>query len=414
MNIYHVYDAALKLRIILVLLSLLSFCSISLSQINEAPESNISRTIANCYPADTKEHIEANISILENAIATYGTKDPWAGKAFFLLSTLNGDLNKRKEALVDLDACLKLPEPYAGLHLAAQQMKMVNYSELKDKKKAIQAASALIKTPGPSSKRDSFVPSAYLLKAQWQDDIAKRDKKKIMAAVKTYKEFVTQSKGHSGKDWIRFQTLAVRSLAETLAEAGKNNDSAKIYNDYLKRFPNDPASSLMAMERLSVLKGGQGKLTIKDLQDIISKHPTNSGAGQHVLYQLAYAYYMQNDLKNAIPILKKMMDFIPNKTDSDYAPNQTADAGRLLMDAYQRLGDIRERNAVALEIQRRFPDLPESTDTKIALQHYQVADYSAEIGARNRRIALTAIFTGIIALVLLRMVINHRAKLNPN
>ncbi len=411
-KIKHKREKEIFLNVYVFLIFFIVMNSSASAQIKIPPKDGLSNAMLQGYPLDTESHALADEAIIESAIAKYGTTDPWACKAFYTLSTIHGYLNRPREAIADLDACLRLPETFSGLHLSAQQMRMVYFSQLKNYKKAVEALNALINTPGPADEREKLLPRAYLLKAQYQMDIAKNNKDKMSDVIKSYKQFILKSKMNKGHDWNEFRSFGLRALAESLYESGKIKDSIKTYNDFLKLYPKDSASALLAYERLSIIRGGENKISIADLKNIVSKYPTNPGSGQHVLYQLAFAYYLKDDLNDAIPILIKIMQFVPSPNDKEYFRNQTADAAILLMIIYQRLGEIDKRNAIAFEIQKRFPDLPESIDAKNMLSTFNLQNSKEAINQRKRAIELVTMVFAMLGMLAIRVFINRKARIS--
>lgn len=368
-----------------------------------APKTDLCRALRKLYPADTKAHIEANIQAIEAALAQYGTKDPWASKAFYELGHTRYLLGRYEEALPDLESCLRLPEPHVGVHFGAQNERIQILRRLGRPIEAIAATKDFAKTPAPPLLREKFMSNNLMVRA----DIQARLKNQKKAAADTYKEFLKLAKKKKSKYWKAWTPYAYRALADQLIRTGKIKEAVSTYDEFLKKYPKDPASSLIAMKRLRLVSCGKEEcvLTLKDLMQLVKSYPTNSGAGQHVLYELGMAYVTEDKLDSAAQVLKNMMNFKPEPDDREYSITLAARASLDLSQVLESLGKEDERAKVLEEIVRRFPDLPEA---KIAREYLK--QMRAE---RFRRSIYTAIKVGIpLAIIGVAILFTNRRRVN--
>lgn len=87
------------------------------------PRSLVAAITSGCFRLDTPAHLEANIGYLRAAIHRFGDKDPWAGKAYYVLGSAQMGAGRPDDALASFDKAAALPEPpYAnsGIHSSAR------------------------------------------------------------------------------------------------------------------------------------------------------------------------------------------------------------------------------------------------------------------------------------------------------
>ncbi|MDD3925589.1 MAG: tetratricopeptide repeat protein [bacterium] len=335
-----------------------------------ASETALSRALLKQYPADTKAHMEANIRLVEDAIARYGNSDPWAAKAFCELGHTRYLLGKYEEALSDFDSCLKLPEPYVGVHFAAQNERMQILQILRRPKEAIAASKELDNTSCPPAWQDKFLSNNFMVRAGIQAQL----KGQKQSAIDTYRLFIKAAKNKRNKYWQSWTSYAYRGLADQLVKTGNVKEAISVYDEFLKQYPDSPASALIAMKRLRLIKCGKEQciLSKEELLSCIKLYPTNTGAGQHVLYELAMAYTRDDKLNDAAVILNGMLIFKPKQDDQEYSVTLAARASLDLSDVLKILGKDAERERILLEIMQRFPDLPEAKIAKERLRQMRV------------------------------------------
>ncbi|MCL5103698.1 MAG: tetratricopeptide repeat protein [Armatimonadetes bacterium] len=330
-----------------------------------APKTDLTAALRLLHPGDTRAHLEANIRTIEDAISKYGTKDPWACKAFYLLGLSRYRLGRHEEALADFDSCLQIPEPYEGLHFYAQNMRTLTLKALGRNEEAIAAGKSVSKFPGKEPSRDKIISNSMLLAADMQLSQGQNEE-----AVKTYRQYLSIAAQKKSKDWDTMAPDVLRGLACRLVELGKTEEAIKIYDRYLKQFPNDPAVALMAMKRLKLVRTGKSaaRLSTKDMEQLVNSYPTNTGPSLYVLYDLAAAYEQNGRIADAAEVQHRILDFKPTSPRSEYPMLLAADAGLKLTSNLKRLGKEREQRKVLEEIVRRFPDTDYGKKGKEALE----------------------------------------------
>jgi len=79
------------------------------------PSSLMAAITSGGYPSDTPAHVAANVAFLKAQIQRFGDKDPWAGKAYYMLGNAQTGMQRHAEAVASYDKAIALPEPpYAG------------------------------------------------------------------------------------------------------------------------------------------------------------------------------------------------------------------------------------------------------------------------------------------------------------
>ena len=87
------------------------------------PRSLMAAITSGGFRPDTPTHLAANIGYLQSAIRRFGDKDPWAGKAYYVLGSAQMRMGRVDDALASFDKAIALPEPpYAnsGIHSSAR------------------------------------------------------------------------------------------------------------------------------------------------------------------------------------------------------------------------------------------------------------------------------------------------------
>jgi len=87
------------------------------------PRSLMAAITSGGFRPDTPAHLAANIGYFQAALRRFGDKDPWAGKAYYVLGSAQMGAGRTDDALASFDKAIALPEPpYAdsGIHSSAR------------------------------------------------------------------------------------------------------------------------------------------------------------------------------------------------------------------------------------------------------------------------------------------------------
>lgn len=338
--------------------------------VKKAPDTPLSRALTAGHTGNSPEEVKAQITYIENALAKYGTGDPWASRAFYLMAMAQFNLGKYQEALANLDACVKLPEPYSGLHLAAQQMRMMVQERLGNRSGAIEASRDLMKTDGPVDQKRIYQGTALLLRAEWQAASTKAKDGGMKAAAESYREFLRYQKKYPSKTGQKYNAFALRSLGGALEHSGETKKALAIYSDYLRKYPRSLDAIRVAMDRLGIQFKGLANIPTTELEKILAKYPTNSGYGQQVFYQLGFNYFANNQFDEASKALHKAWNMTPDKRDTQYSEDLAGKAAIMEMRSLNLAGMAVERDSVARQIISRFKGTEYAQEAERALAAY--------------------------------------------
>ncbi len=75
------------------------------------PRSLMAALTTGGYPSDTPAHAEADAAYLKAQIQRFGDKDPWAGKAYYMLGSVQVSAGHTADALASFAKAIALPEP---------------------------------------------------------------------------------------------------------------------------------------------------------------------------------------------------------------------------------------------------------------------------------------------------------------
>jgi tetratricopeptide (TPR) repeat protein len=106
-----------------VLVVLASGLALAVATAYSPPRSLEAAITSGGYPTDTPAHSAAEAAYLQAQIRRFGDKDPWAGKAYYVLGNAQAGAGRTDDALASFAKAIALPEPpYAnsGIHSSAQ------------------------------------------------------------------------------------------------------------------------------------------------------------------------------------------------------------------------------------------------------------------------------------------------------
>ncbi len=106
-----------------VLVALASGLAFTVATAYSPPSSLMAAITSGGYPSDTPAHVTANIAYFQAAIHRFGDKDPWAGKAYYVLGNAQMSAGREDDARASFDKAIALPEPpypNSGIHSYAR------------------------------------------------------------------------------------------------------------------------------------------------------------------------------------------------------------------------------------------------------------------------------------------------------
>ena len=136
-------------RILLVALAFGLILSIATAYTQ--PRSLMAALTSGGFPTDTPAHAEAEVTYLEGQIQRFSDKDPWAGKAYYVLGNAQVNAGHTDAALASFDKAIALPEPpYAnsGIHSSARYERINTLDAPGHYAEAVRETEALLKNGG--------------------------------------------------------------------------------------------------------------------------------------------------------------------------------------------------------------------------------------------------------------------------
>lgn len=346
--------------------------------IEKVPDTDLSRALLGGPTGSSAADNEAVITYIENMLAKYGTHDPWAGRAFYNIGMGHWHLGNYQDVLADFESCIKLPEPYSGIHLNAQQMRMMTLQQMGDYNGAIKASYDLLKTDGPNYEKSRYQSTALLLRAQWQSIFQKKEGMKNAAA--SYQAFLQYKQKNPSPTADRYSSFALRALGGALQKSQQGDQAVKIYDEYLRKYSKSLDAIKVAMDRLAIIYGGETKIPTDKLEEICSVYPINSGYGIQVIYQLGTNYFITSQYQSASIALRKAWHIVADKGDTSYSVDLSGEAALLEIRCLNLASMFSERDMIAKEIISHFKGTKYAQEAERILKSYH-ADTNTFTGA---------------------------------
>lgn len=147
---------ALARPLLTLLIASASGLALTVATAYTPPSSLVAAITSDGYRSDTPAHIQAKIALLQEALRRFGDKDPWAGKAYYLLGSVQMDAGQYGAAQASFNRCLQLPEPpysNSGIHLSAEYERINDLESAGRYQEALKAAQAFIQTAPHETQR---------------------------------------------------------------------------------------------------------------------------------------------------------------------------------------------------------------------------------------------------------------------
>ena len=164
-----------------VALALSAGLALAVATAQTEPHSLMAAITSGGFPLDTPAHAVAEAAFLKAQIERFGDKDPWAGKAYYMLGNAQTGMQHPAEAVASYDKAIALPEPpYAnsGIHSSARYERIDTleaagrYDEaVTDTQKLLQNGGRGLISPDLWENLRQRLPEFQMLR----DDMAKRD-----------------------------------------------------------------------------------------------------------------------------------------------------------------------------------------------------------------------------------------------
>jgi len=350
----------------------------------------------------TGNNTKAYIKAIEKAIKIYGDKDPWSCKAYYQLGMGYYADNQYDKAIIAFDKSLELPETLGDLHLYALNMKMNSFRLLGKKEEASKVAGEIAKTED-SGNGSLIVPNAMMVKAELEFDLESENE-----AIKTYEEIISKSK--NTKEWNELLPHACRTLIVLYSNKKMPQKAINICNLFIKKFPKNEATSYVAMQKEQLIKGKEigCPLSSKEIEKITKKYPTNTGLGQSVIYELANAYYNENNNSNAKRNFTKVFKYKKKATDEEYSTTLAVKAAENICEIYRLENNTRGQISILKEVIERFT--PEEYSIINAKGNLKVLEDNIRKDMLFKMVIPISIFIFIIILIIVIIVIKIKKR----
>ena len=317
--------------------------------------------------------LDAQITRLQDALKHYGTSDPWACKAFYEMAYSQYLLGRFNDAVQNSDAALALPESHPGIHLVAEQIRFLSFQSLGRLKDAFNAAEAIRNIPSTSDDlSDKIKTMSYILEAQSALRLPNRQQGSLHAAL-CFSALVKDAAKHpKNTEWQKNIAYALRGAGADFSDAGHDQEFIQAYDEFLKRFPNNPDAAMVATMQMTVIRHGLVNLKPADMEAICAKYPTNTPAGQYALYELGESYIGADEYRLAVPVLAKVMNYQTSQTsDPDYHAEYKKQAGSQLVLSYTQLHENENAERVAMSLKEEYPTAQATADASRTLHDFR-------------------------------------------
>ena len=152
------------------------------------PHSLMAAITSGGYPSDTPAHVAAEAAFLKTQLQKFGDKDPWAGKAYYMLGNAQTGMQCHAEAVASYDKAIALPEPpYAnsGIHSDARYERINALEAAGRYDEAVTETQKLLRNGGRGLISPDLWENLRQCLPEFQmlrDDMAKRDQVKAFYA----------------------------------------------------------------------------------------------------------------------------------------------------------------------------------------------------------------------------------------
>ncbi len=170
-----------KRGIVALALALTAGLVLAVATAQTEPHSLMAAITSGGFPLDTPAHAAAEAAFLKAQIERFGDKDPWAGKAYYMLGNAQTGMQHPAEAVASYDKAIALPEPpYAnsGIHSSARYERIDTLEAAGRYDEAVTDTQKLLQNGGRGLISPDLWENLRLRLPEFQmlrDDMAKRD-----------------------------------------------------------------------------------------------------------------------------------------------------------------------------------------------------------------------------------------------
>lgn len=327
------------------------------NRISKMHDSSLAQQIS-IFESIAADHPQQAIQNLLQQLSTEPDDDPWICLCYYQMGCVTFENIHNYSSAVDyFDRSLKYPETTYGNHLSALQMKMLSLKHLRRFQEAANVAHIIIETSGPDQLRRPIVPNAAYLEAQLREWADNGDGKQRALAEIMYENALTDTNITSlenGSESFKLEEGSLRERVQNLLALHQTNNAAAVCQRFLDRNPQSYYAPLIALD-LKRIQAGRIPLTVNELVDIASKYNLHSGAGAHVLYELAAAKAREGNQRGAIDNAQELISLKLSETDPMPLDTSLLSAAiDIRTTAYLRLGLTNDALRSAAELNSNY------------------------------------------------------------
>lgn len=323
------------------------------------------------YPGDTTDHLRANVSMLEKALASCDRDDQWLGLAYQRLGIQYAALHEPEAAVVYFRAAAGARESVPLLRLHALQSEMTALSALGLKRKAIAVAEKVVSAARGTKEEATATSNALFLEAQWIHFLSRGQsdgERRTESAYQRYLKAAAARPLHESPSLDLWDANALGSLDASLRRQGRFKEEIAVDERFMRSFPERTEAIYFALQKARALDGGRlGKPGM--IAAVLQQYPRPSSARSLVLREYALILaesHRKSDLNKAVSLLKEAFSYQRQPYDTTYNAMTLELCGEDLAKLLDRQNDLLGETQTLSQVRARFQDRSPSAAIKIA------------------------------------------------
>jgi tetratricopeptide (TPR) repeat protein len=332
---------------------------------------------------ETTNSVEA-VKFLRNEMEKLPKEDPWICWCYYTIGMSCFKAHEYEKALQAFETSLRYPETTLGNHLSAQQMKMICLKSLGRFEEAANAAKLARTTAGPDDLREQIVPNGAYWEAQLREQADTGDGKQRALAEQVYRDIASDSnivKSAKAEVLNQMAEAMVRDRIQNLIGLGRTNDAVQVAETFLKNNPKNYYSPLVALD-LKRIQKARITLSVSELNDIAQHYDLDTGAGAHILYEMAVSETLEKHPQKAVEFADRIISLKPSPADP-MPPSVSLVTGavKVKVMALLQMGKTNEAEMSAASVDSNFVHQIEARISRMASAQNALA--AANISSRT-------------------------------